>query len=106
MERLVKRLNKLETAQTALESTNTFQKWTTFVTSFDSSIAARAYETYQPAVPTTWDGFIAGIIGFVVGGGLAHLFGLPIRYRHKLFRRRGKHSGAAGGPATYPGQNA
>jgi hypothetical protein len=104
MERLIKRLNKLETAQTALESSNTIEKWTTFVTSFDGSIATRAYETYQPAVPTTWDGLIAGAIGFVVGGGLAHLFGLPIRYRHKLFRRHGKHNGTAGGPATYPGR--
>jgi hypothetical protein len=105
MKRLIKRLNKLEMAQTALESPNAFEKWTTFVTSFDRSIAARAYETYQPAVPTTSEGFIAGIIGFVVGGGLAHLLGLPIRYRHKLFRRRRKHNGAAGGPATYPGRN-
>lgn len=105
MERLIKRFNKLETVQTALESSNTLQKWTTFVTSFDSSIATRAYETYQPAVPTTSDGFVAGVIGFIVGGGLVHLLGLPIRHRHKLFRRRGKHTGAAGGPATYPGQN-
>ena len=32
------------------------------------SIAARAYEAYQPAVPTTPDGFISGLIGFVIGG--------------------------------------
>ncbi|HEY1735600.1 MAG TPA: DUF2937 family protein, partial [Methylovirgula sp.] len=63
------------------------EKWWTLSTTFDPVIAARAYETYQPAVPTSWEGFLAGIIGFFAGGALIHLIGLPIRYRHKIFKQ-------------------
>jgi Protein of unknown function (DUF2937) len=60
----------------------------TLFQTFDPYIAGRTYETFQPAVPTSTEGFVAGLVGFVVGGGLVHLIGLPIRHRHKLFRRR------------------
>jgi hypothetical protein len=48
---------------------------------FDPKIAARAYQAYEPAVPTTSEGLIAGIIGFVFGGGLIHLIAWPMRRR-------------------------
>jgi hypothetical protein len=48
---------------------------------FDPKIAARAYQVYEPAVPTTSEGLIAGIIGFVLGGGLIHLIAWPMRRR-------------------------
>ena len=50
---------------------------------FDPKIAARAYQAYEPAVPTTSEGLIAGIIGFVFGGGLLHLLAWPIRRRRR-----------------------
>ena len=50
---------------------------------FDPKIAARAYQAYEPAVPTTAEGLIAGIIGFVFGGGLLHLLAWPIRRRRR-----------------------
>jgi Protein of unknown function (DUF2937) len=98
----IARLANLRRAEAAFDSRNSFAKWQTLVTTFDPRIAARAYETYQPAVPATYDGLIAGIIGFVIGGALTHLFGLPIKYRHSLFRRRGQKRGAetAGGAAA------
>ncbi len=55
---------------------------------FDPTIAQRAYEAYQPAVPTTSDGFISGVIGFVIGWILTHLISLPIRHRKKIFGPR------------------
>lgn len=84
----IARLAKLQRSAAALENPNQFARWEGFAATFDARVAARAYETYQPAVPTTADGFVAGLIGFLIGGGLVHLLGLPIRYRHKLFRRR------------------
>jgi hypothetical protein len=50
---------------------------------FDPKIAARAYQAYEPAVPTTSEGLIAGVIGFVFGGGLIHLLAWPIRRRRR-----------------------
>ena len=96
MAALISRLARLRRLEASLDSTNAVVRWTTFVASFDPPIAARAYADYQPAVPTTFGGLIAGLAGFVIGGGLVHLLGLPIRHRHKLFRPR---AGAAGGLA-------
>ena len=48
---------------------------------FDPKIAARAYQAYEPAVPTTSEGLIAAVIGFVIGGGLIHLIAWPVRRR-------------------------
>lgn len=87
MELVVARLGRLRTAHEAFNDKNLAEKWWTLATHFDPGIATRAYETYQPAVPTTSEGFIAGIVGFFVGGGLVHLLGLPIRYRHKFLKR-------------------
>lgn len=88
MQHLVVRLKRLQNADAAFNDKNLPERWWTLALNFDPAIAARAYQTYEPAVPTTWDGFIAGLIGFFIGGGLVHLIGLPIRYRHKIFRRR------------------
>jgi hypothetical protein len=97
----IARLAKLERSAAALDNPNGFVRWETFPSTFDARVAARAYEAYQPAVPTTADGFVAGLIGFLIGGGLVHVLALPIRYRHKLFRGRSgassRRAGAFGG---------
>lgn len=88
IEHLIDRLGKLRHAPAAFDQPNVAAKWTALAETFDPQIAERAYEAYEPAIPTTPDGFISGLIGFVIGGGLVHLIGLPIRHRKKLFRRR------------------
>ena len=50
---------------------------------FDPKIASRAYQAYEPAVPTTSEGLIAAVVGFVVGGGLIHLIAWPMRRRRR-----------------------
>lgn len=90
MQRLIARLTKLKRAAAAFNDPNVAGRWVILFETFDPYIARRAYETFQPAIPTTTEGFLAGIVGFVVGGGLVHLIGLPIRHRHKLFGRRPK----------------
>jgi hypothetical protein len=88
MQRIIERLAKLRRAAAAFNDPNIAGKWWALMETFDPRIATRAYETFQPAVPVTADGFFAGVIGFIVGWGLVHLIGLPIRHRHKLFGRR------------------
>jgi hypothetical protein len=90
MQRIIARLAKLHRAAAAFNDPNIAGRWTVLFETFDPYIAKRTYEAFQPAVPTTPEGFIAGIIGFIVGGGLVHLIGLPIRHRHKLFGLRPK----------------
>ena len=99
MQHIVWRLQKLQRIDAAFDDKNLPAKWWTLATTFDPAIAARAYEAYQPAIPTTVDGFMAGLVGFFVGGGLVHLLGLPIHYRHKIFKPRG--SSAAEGPVAH-----
>jgi septal ring factor EnvC (AmiA/AmiB activator) len=48
---------------------------------FDPAVASRAYQAYEPAVPTSAEGLIAGIVGFILGGGLVHLIAWPMRRR-------------------------
>jgi hypothetical protein len=48
---------------------------------FDPKIASGAYQAYEPAVPTTSEGLIAAVIGFIFGGGLIHLIAWPLRRR-------------------------
>jgi hypothetical protein len=90
MQRITTRLAKLQRAAAAFNDPNIAGRWVTLFETFDPYIAGRAYQTFQPAVPTTTEAFVAGIVGFFVGGGLVHLIGLPIRHRHKLFGRRSK----------------
>lgn len=87
MQHTVNRLAKLHRADAAFNDKNLPQRWWSLATNFDSTVATHAYHTYQPAVPTTSEGLIAGLIGFFVGGALIHLLALPIRYRHRIFRR-------------------
>jgi hypothetical protein len=50
---------------------------------FDPKIAARAYQAYEPAVPTTSEGLIAALVGFIFGVALIHLIAWPIRRRRQ-----------------------
>ncbi len=88
MQRIVNRLARLRKSAAAFNSTNVISKWVALAETFDPTIAQRAYEAYQPAVPTTPDGFISGVIGFVIGWILTHLISLPIRHRKKIFGPR------------------
>jgi hypothetical protein len=87
-QRIVDRLARLRKAAAAFNSTNVVSKWIALAENFDPSIAQRAYEAYQPAVPTTSDGFVSGLLGFVIGWLLTHLISLPVRHHKKLFGPR------------------
>ena len=88
----VARLQRLTETQKQMGSEGPVGRIATFATHYDSAIARRAYQGFQPAVPVSLDAFVLGLIGFVFGGSLIHLFGRP-------FRRRRGHGAAEGGLA-------
>lgn len=94
MKRILARLAKLQRAAAAFNDPDIAGRWMMLCKTFDPYIAGRTYQTFQPAVPTTVEGFVAGIIGFLVGGGIVYGIGLPIRHRHKLFGRRSRSKAA------------
>jgi hypothetical protein len=50
---------------------------------FDPSLARGAYQSFEPGIPVTGEGIVAGIVGFLIGGGLVHLLAWPIRRRRR-----------------------
>ena len=77
----VVRLQNLREAQTRFRSDGLVSQYGTLITHFDSRIARGALSDFSPAVPTTPQGFVFGMIGFVFGGGVVHLAGRPLRRR-------------------------
>jgi hypothetical protein len=47
----------------------------------DPAVARGAYQDFEPGVPVTSEGVIAGFIGFMLGLGLTHLAARPLRRR-------------------------
>jgi hypothetical protein len=94
MKRILARLAKLQRAAAAFNDPNVAGRWVTLFRTFDPYIAERTYQTFQPAIPTTPEGFLAGVVGFVAGGGIVYVIGLPIRHRKKLFGRRSRTKAA------------
>jgi hypothetical protein len=88
MRDVIARRDKLQTqAQTFADSGNFKRVWA-LVTQADPRIAWRAYESFEPGVPVTWEGFATALIGFVIGGGLIRLMGWPIERHHRRRRAR------------------
>jgi hypothetical protein len=81
------RLNRLQDALTAFVSGAPVRRLATFFADFDAGVARRAWGDYQPAVPTTAEGFIVGGAAWVLGWAATHLAAWPLR-------RRGRRSSA------------
>ncbi len=75
------RLQSLREAQAQLRTDGPVSQYATLLTHFDSRIAQGALGDFSPAVPTTPQGFVFGLIGFVFGGGVVHMAGRPLRRR-------------------------
>lgn len=48
---------------------------------FDPRVARGAYQAFEPGIPVTGEGIIAGLVGFLFGGGLTHLIAGLLRRR-------------------------
>lgn len=77
----VARLQSLRAAQAQFRSEGPLGQYATLASRFDGRIAQGALGEFSPAIPTTSQGFVFGLIGFVFGGGVVHLAGRPLRRR-------------------------
>jgi hypothetical protein len=79
------RLDRLDRQSQAFQRAGPFGRLVVMARDFDPEIARAAYRDYEPAVPTTGEGFAIAGAGFLAGWGLSRLIGLPLR---RLFVRR------------------
>jgi hypothetical protein len=80
---LVDRLNHLETAFTALQSSTPLTRWVVFLRVMDPEIAQKTWINFTPGVPTTAEALVYALIGLLIGWGvyqaLKALITLPFR---------------------------
>jgi hypothetical protein len=79
------RLLRLQEVQKMLRSSGPAGRLVILATHYDSNIAARAFESFQPAIPVSAEAFVLGLIGFIGGGGAIHAAGYS--FKRKLGRR-------------------
>lgn len=77
----VARLQSLRETQDRFRNDGPIARLLTFATNYDRKIASGTYGDFEPAVPTSPEAFVLGFIGFLFGGGIAHVAGRPLRRR-------------------------
>lgn len=77
------RERRLEAQDRAFADAGPLDRYWAFAERFDPDIARQAYAAYQPAVPVTTAGFVAGAIGLVLGYGGTHVAAAPFRRRRR-----------------------
>ncbi len=82
------RLARLKQQNEALAASGPVARIVTMAEGFDSDIASRAYAKFEPAVPVTSEGLLAGLTGFLAGLGIWKLVGWPFGKIHQRFTRR------------------
>lgn len=87
MREIAERLKTLSSANAAMAQAGPVGRLVALATEFDSLIAKRAYESYEPAIPVTSEGFILGGLGFVGGFGVFQLLAAPFRAAGRKRRR-------------------
>jgi hypothetical protein len=95
----VERLDRLERHRQAFVEAGPFQRLWVTVRDGDLDLMEATYRDFEPAVPATQEGLVAGGIGFVAGWSLTLLIGGLFRRVFGLGRRRAQarrlHSTAA-----------
>jgi hypothetical protein len=81
MQDIVSRLQRLQRTAESFENSGQFGRLVLLAENFDLRVARRAYEGFEPAVPVTAEGFVTGLIGFLVGGGLTRFLLSPFGRR-------------------------
>ena len=82
----VERLGRLEGQRAAFADAGPFARLTLLVREGDTDLARAAWRDFEPAVPTTTEGFTTAALGFALAYALSRLAGLPVR--RVLMRRR------------------
>ena len=77
----VQREARLEAQERAFADAGPIGRYWAFAERFDPDLAARTYRVFEPAVPVTRAGFMAGAAGFLFGYGGTRLLASPFRRR-------------------------
>jgi hypothetical protein len=82
------RLQNLEASREELESADPFGRLASFLSYADGDLLAATAEDFRPAVPTTAEGIICGLIGFLLGWCLIRIPAWPFRRWQEMRQRR------------------
>lgn len=88
MQEIIARHDRLAAQRRGFIEAGPLRRLAVLARDFDAGIARNAYADFEPAVPVTSEGFLAGLIGFILGGGLIWMTG-------SLWKRRPRRSPAA-----------
>jgi len=83
MEQTIARRERLSDQQKKMQDAGPFARLFVFAQSYDSGIARRAWGDFEPAVPTTAEGFATAGAGGFFGYMLLRLVGAPFRRRRQ-----------------------
>ncbi len=83
MQTEVDRERRLETQQQAFAEAGPISQYWVLVERLDPTLASQAYAIYQPALPLTPSGFVAGAVGLVAGWAGTHVVARPFRRRRR-----------------------
>jgi hypothetical protein len=81
----IERLGRLERQRQSFVEAGPFSRLTLLLTEGDTDLARAAYRDFEPAVPTTTEGLVTALLGFIFGWSVARLIAIPLR---RLFLRR------------------
>lgn len=83
MTQTIERRDRLAAQQARFSKAGPVGRLIVFAENVDPDIARRAWSDYEPAVPTTTEGFATAGAGAIFGYAVARLLGLPIRRRRR-----------------------
>jgi hypothetical protein len=86
MQSHIGRLERLKAALAAFRDSALWRRLLVLAGDFDFATARKAWQDFEPAVPTSADAIAVGILGLIIGWGATHLFAWPVR-RHLQKRR-------------------
>ncbi|HEX8168633.1 MAG TPA: DUF2937 family protein [Beijerinckiaceae bacterium] len=75
----VERLSRLEGQRVAFADAGPFARLALLVREGDVDLARAAWRDFEPAVPTTQEGFVTAVLGFFFAYALSRLIGVPMR---------------------------
>ena len=84
----VDRLENLEASRQELDTADPFGRLASFFSTADGDLLAATIEDFRPAVPTTPEGLICAVLGFLFGWCIIRLPAWPYRRWQEMKQRR------------------
>jgi hypothetical protein len=85
----LRRLSSMQDQRQAMAEAGPFARTWAFFGHADDALVTATARDFEPAMPTTSEGLLAALIGYISGWGLARLVGWPwVRYREQRLRGR------------------